>query len=113
MRALPGLFCCFFLFASWLHGADIRMIARNDTPGAGGDGGAAGGAQVNELFGLCRGPDGALYFCDTNNHRVRRIDSKGTITTVAGSGTKGYAGDAEKATAAQLNEPYEVRFDAA
>ncbi len=112
MRALPGLFCCFLLFAASLSGAEIRTLAGNGKPGAGGDGGPAVEAQVNEPFGLCRGPDGALYFCDTNNHRVRKIDAKGIITTVAGDGTKGYAGDGDSAVAAKLNEPYEVRFDA-
>jgi streptogramin lyase len=112
MRTLPGLFCCFLLFAASLNGAEIRTIAGNGKPGAGGDGGPAVEAQVNEPFGLCRGPDGALYFCDTNNHRVRKIDARGIITTVAGDGSKGYAGDGDAAVLAKMNEPYEVRFDA-
>ena len=74
MRALPGLFCCLLLCASALQGAEIRNIAGTGKPGATGEGGPAVEAQVNEPFGLCRGPDGALYFCDTNNHRVRKID---------------------------------------
>jgi streptogramin lyase len=111
MRTLPGLFCCFLLFASNLCGAEIRSIAGNGKPGAGGDGAPAVEAQVNEPFGLCRGPDGALYFCDTNNHRVRKIDAKGIITTVAGDGSKGYAGDGDAAVVAKMSEPYEVRFD--
>jgi streptogramin lyase len=113
MRSLPVLFCSFLLFASSLGAGEIRTIAGNGKPGSTGDGGPAVEAQVNEPFGLCRGPDGALYFCDTNNHRVRKIDAKGIITTVAGDGTKGYAGDGGPAVAAKMNEPYEVRFDAA
>jgi streptogramin lyase len=100
------------LLASSLGAAEIRSLAGNGKPGAGGDGGLAVEAQVNEPFGLCRGPDGALYFCDTNNHRVRKINAKGIITTVAGDGTKGYAGDDGPAEAAKMSEPYEVRFDA-
>src|SRR4051812_46213785 len=110
MRSLPRLFCCFLLFATSLGAAEIRTIAGNGKPGAGGDGGPAAEAQVNEPFGLCRGLDGALYFCDTNNHRVRRIDEKGIISTVAGDGMKGYAGDGGPAVAAKMAEPYEVRF---
>ncbi|HEV7405803.1 MAG TPA: hypothetical protein VGO11_22860 [Chthoniobacteraceae bacterium] len=111
MRSLQGLFCGLFLCAASLNGAEIRTVAGNGKPGAGGDGGPAVEAQVNEPFGLCRGPDGALYFCDTNNHRVRKIDAKGVITTVAGDGSKGYAGDGDAAVVAKMNEPYEVRFD--
>jgi sugar lactone lactonase YvrE len=62
---------------------------------------------------LTTGPDGALYFCEIGNHRVRRLDLKtGVISTAAGSGRKGYAGDGGPARAADLNEPYEIRFDA-
>ncbi|MDB5294103.1 MAG: repeat containing protein, partial [Phycisphaerales bacterium] len=67
----------------------------------------------NDPSGLARGPDGALYLCDTANHAVRRIAADGTITTVAGDGTRGYAGDGGPAAKAKLNEPYEVRFDPA
>ncbi len=60
------------------------------------------------------GPDGALYVCETTGHRIRRIDLQNDkITTVAGSGEVGYAGDGGVATSAKLNEPYELRFDSA
>ena len=81
------------------------------------DNGAAGQASkinVGQPFGVELGPDGALYVTEVGHHRVRRIDLKtGRLTTVAGTGTKGYSGDGGPAQAAQLNEPYEVRFDAA
>ena len=65
-------------------------------------------------FGVVRGPDGCLYVCDTYNHCMRKIDTKGIVTTVAGIGEKkGYSGDGGLATEALLNEPYEVRFDEA
>src|SRR5437867_2562907 len=76
--------------------------------------GAAGatGEQVNNPYGLTTGPDGALYICEIGNHRVSRLDLKThKLTTAAGTGTKGYSGDGGPATAALLNEPYEVRFD--
>lgn len=96
-----------------LAAVEIHTIAGTGTKGFSGDGGPAAKAQINDPFGLTRGPDGALYFCDTDNHRIRKIAPDGTISTVAGTGEKGYSGDGGPATAAKLNEPYEVRFDAA
>jgi len=54
---------------------------------------------------------GNLYIADTANHRVRKVSSKGTITTVAGNGTMGYSGDGGPATAAQLSHPSAVVMD--
>jgi sugar lactone lactonase YvrE len=78
--------------------------------------GAAGfsSEQVNNPYGLALGPDGALYFCDLDNQRIRRLDLKTHRTvTVAGNGQKAYAGDGGPATEASLNMPHEIQFDAA
>ena len=81
------------------------------------DNGVAGEADkinVAQPFGVELGPDGALYVTEVGQHRVRRVDlATGRLTTVAGTGAKGYSGDGGSALAARLNEPYEVRFDAA
>lgn len=70
--------------------------------------------QVNNPYGLVIGPDGALYFCDLDNQRIRRLDLKTRrLTTVAGNGTRGYAGDGGPALAAALNMPHEIQFDRA
>jgi len=93
--------------------ASIATVAGTGEKGFSGDGGPAAKAQLNNPYGLTRGPDGALYICDMGNHRVRRIASDGTISTVAGTGQPGYSGDGGPALAAELHEPYEVRFDRA
>jgi streptogramin lyase len=97
-----------------LSAATVRTIAGTGQSGYSGDGGPGTMAQVANPYGLTRGPDGALYTCEVDSHRIRRLDLKtGTISTVAGTGERGYSGDGGPAVQAKLNEPYEVRFDAA
>ena len=92
-------------------GNEILTVAGNGSAGYSGDGGPAVQAQLNQPFGVARGPDGHLYICDTGNHVIRRVASDGTIATVAGNGEAGYSGDGGPALEAGLNEPYEIRFD--
>jgi len=92
---------------------EITTIAGTGKEPDGGDSGPALETNVGNPFGVEVGPDGALYITEVSNHRVRRLDFKtGQLTTVAGSGRKGYSGDGGPATKAELFEPYEVRFDA-
>jgi DNA-binding beta-propeller fold protein YncE len=92
--------------------AEIRTIAGNGRQTYSGDGGPAFEAGIAEPFGLTLGPDGSLYVCSVKNHCIRRIDERtGFISTVAGSGQMGYAGDGKPANRALCNEPYEIRFD--
>lgn len=94
--------------------ATTGTIAGTGVAGYSGDGGKGIEAQLNNPYGLVVGPDGALYICDIDNHVIRRLDlKKGTISTVAGNGNKGYSGDGGPARAASLNQPYEIRFDKA
>lgn len=109
---IPRLLIIVALLASPASAGEVRTIAGTGEKGFSGDGGPATKAQLNNVYGLARGPDGALYVCDMDNHVIRRVDKDGTITTVAGNGTRGHSGDGGPATKAQLNEPYEVRFDA-
>ncbi len=83
----------------------IRTIAGTGTAGFAGDGGLATSAQLNEPNGLALAADGTLYVADYSNQRIRRISPDGVITTVAGNGTKGFAGDGGPATAAEFNNP--------
>lgn len=68
--------------------------------------------QVNNPYGLVVGPGRALYFCDLDNQRIRRLDMRTRRTTdIAGNGQRGYSGDGGAATAASLNMPHEIQFD--
>src|SRR5436190_10977062 len=96
-----------------VQSATIQTIAGTGVAGYAGDGGKALSAQLNNPYGLVIGPDSALYLCDMSNHVIRRIGKDGKISTVAGTGGKGYSGDNGSALKAELNEPYEIRFDAA
>ncbi|MBX2979162.1 MAG: T9SS type A sorting domain-containing protein [Flavobacteriales bacterium] len=83
----------------------IITIAGSGTAGFLGDNGPATAARVNLPTSVQRDAFGNLYIADRMNHRVRRIDQDGTITTIAGTGTAGFSGDGGPATAAQLNQP--------
>ena len=75
--------------------------------GTAGDGDDA----VDDPYGLTFGPDGALYFCDLGNQRIRRFDLRTRrVVTVAGTGARGFSGDGGPATQASLNMPHELQF---
>jgi streptogramin lyase len=110
------LFACLAVFslAGLLPAAQVHTIAGTGVSGMAGDNGPALEAQIGNPYGLTIGPDGALYVAEVDTNRVRRIDlAAGRITTVAGTGESGYSGDGGPAAKAQLNQPYEVRFDPA
>ncbi|MEX2216213.1 MAG: hypothetical protein WD768_19035 [Phycisphaeraceae bacterium] len=108
MRTLSLLIVCLASLATMV-GAANALAGTIDT--VAGDGKPD---TVGQPFGVEVGPDGALYICDVQNHRVHRLDRKTAKTTiVAGTGKKGYTGDGGLATQADLNEPYEIRFDKA
>jgi streptogramin lyase len=89
----------------------IEDIAGIGQAGSQGDGGLATQAQLDNPFGVIRGPDGAIWFCEYSGQRVRRIRADGVIETVVGTGQKGYTGDNGPALQATLNLPHEIRFD--
>jgi uncharacterized protein (TIGR03437 family) len=78
-----------------------------------GDGGPATAAQFGTIKGIATDPWGNLFLADTDHHRIRKITPAGTVTTLAGTGTPGFAGDGGPAAAAQLNLPYGVAVDLA
>ncbi|MGA3040069.1 MAG: hypothetical protein ABSF54_04675 [Bryobacteraceae bacterium] len=88
----------------------ITTVAGSDLVG---DGGLAIAAQVSQPEGIVVDPAGNLYIADAANHRVRMVTPAGVISTVAGNGHPGFSGDNGPASAAQLNQPYDVALDAA
>jgi sugar lactone lactonase YvrE len=96
--------------------AQSRQVRTVAGTGAAGDApeGPAGlpalSTPVNNPYGIVAGPDGALYFCEVDTGRTRRLQG-GRLTTIAGTGQKGYAGDGGPATAASFGAPHEIRFD--
>lgn len=84
----------------------ITTVAGNGTQGYGGDDGPAVNAMINNPRGVVAMADGGFLIPDTNNHRIRRVSPAGTITTIAGNGTKGFTGDGGPATAASLSIPF-------
>jgi hypothetical protein len=91
----------------------FTKIAGGHTCGFAGDKGLAGNAEIGNKIGqIAFDAAGDLYFTDTANQRVRRIEyTTGVIRTVAGNGTAGYAGDGADATFATLNNPSGVAVD--
>ncbi len=91
--------------------ATIHTFAGTGRPGYSGDGGPATRAQINNPFGIVRGPDGDIYFCEYTGQRIRKITRDGKIHTIGGNGKTGYTGDGGPALDATLNKPHEIRFD--
>jgi sugar lactone lactonase YvrE len=91
----------------------ISTVAGNASYGYNGDGGAATQTSLWQPFGVAVDPSGNVFIGDTADNRVRKVDTNGIITTVAGNGTRAYSGDGGPATNAGLNLPAGVALDAA
>jgi hypothetical protein len=89
----------------------IITAAGNGIMGYSGDGGLSTEAQLNRPSGVAVDATNNIYIADNLSHRVRKVDTNGTITTVAGNGTGGYSGDGRLATEAQLYYPSGVAVD--
>jgi sugar lactone lactonase YvrE len=80
----------------------LTVFAGTGEKGFSGDGGPATAAQLNIPVWMAADREGNVYFADTFNYRVRKVDTKGIISTFAGTGEAGFTGDGGPATAAQL-----------
>src|SRR5579863_2386225 len=103
-----------FLIASCaLWAQTITTFAGNGSGGYSGDGGPATQAAISGAVAVATDAFGNVFIGDLNNNRVRKVDSKSNITTIAGTGVAGFAGDGGPATQAQINHPAGLCTDAA
>lgn len=89
----------------------ISRFAGTGSAGYTGDHVAATSTKLNYPSYLTTDTAGNVYILDKGNNRIRKVDVSGTITTYAGNGTLGTAGDGGPATAAQLNNPNNIKMD--
>jgi sugar lactone lactonase YvrE len=112
----PGLFCDGPGGGS-VREIDARGVISTFAGGSGivgfsGDGGPATKAQLDVPGTLAVDRAGNVYITDQDNFRIRKVDTRGTITTIAGTGEQGYSGDGGPARAAKLTVPNGMAFDA-
>jgi|GEM_PF-1795685 len=89
----------------------METVAGNGNIGFGGDGGPAIQASFSYPMGVALDQAGNIFISDTWNHHVRKVDTEGIITTVAGNGFSGYAGDDGPAIDASLSYPWGIAVD--
>ncbi len=90
---------------------EVTTIAGTGAAGFAGDGGPASAATLNGPTDVYITHEQEIFIADTENHVIRKIDTAGVITTVAGTGQAGVSDDATPALQAQLNRPFGVAFD--
>src|SRR5579862_6825496 len=106
-RVSFAILCC---TGTWAQQYTISTTAGTGTSGFAGDGSSATSAQLASPNRVIVDSSGKIYIADGVNWRIRQI-SGGTINTIAGSGTAGYAGDGAAATKAELSDPTGIALD--
>ena len=89
----------------WTKDGNISTVAGSSVAGNSGDNGPAISAALRSPAGVTVDSTGNLYIADSSNSTIRRVDTAGVISTVAGNGTAGYTGDGSPATAYEFNGP--------
>ncbi len=89
----------------------MTTVAGNGTFGFSGDGGTATSASMSYPEGVFVDGSGNIYIADTENNRIRKVDTSGIISTVAGNGNRGFSGDGGAATSASMWYPVSVFVD--
>ena len=98
------------IIASAANAQIITTEAGNGTASSTGDGGSAFAASFNNPAGAYYDAIGNIYVVEYSGHRIRKINTSGIVSTFAGTGTAGFAGDGGPATAARLKLPIDVTF---
>jgi hypothetical protein len=109
MRKIYTLVFLFFLF--FAKAQIISTIAGTGGNGYSGDGGLATNAWIYRPTHAIADTSGNLYIADFQNNRIRKVNTSGIISTLAGTGVSGYTGDGGPATSAKLNGPTALAFD--
>jgi len=90
----------------------LTSVAGNGIKGYSGDGGPANQARLNEPYEVRFDKEGNMYFVEMQNHLIRRVDaSRGVISTIAGDGHSGFAGDGGPAKKARFKQPHSIALD--
>lgn len=118
MKKTSTKLLCLFLVLGFLFSSNhswAQLIYTVAGPGSGGDAGDGGKAIEATLLrpmGVVVDDDGNMYLAEADAHRIRKVSKDGTITTYAGNGVAGAAGDNGPATSASLNSPHNIALDA-
>ena len=100
------------IYRGTMDGEKLVRVAGNGVKGYRGDGGAALEAAFNWPHEVRVDADDNLYIADTRNHVIRRVDAQtGKVTTIAGDGTAGYAGDGQRGSDVRFQQPHSVVLD--
>ena len=107
------LFSLALLLPLFVHAQIISTVAGNGIMGYSGDHGPATAAEINEPVGVVADKAGNIYFTEMTSNRVRKVDTAGIITTIAGTGANAHSGDNGPATAADVSGPSGIAVDTA
>lgn len=102
----------YFLLAGLTSSGQAQLITTVMSGTNVNDGGPATSAALNAPTGITFDGAGNLYIADSYEHTIRKVDGAGTITTIAGRGTRGFSGDGGAATQAQFYSPSGIAIDA-
>ncbi len=89
----------------------ITTVFGNGTQGSGGDGGLGTSASIAFPGSTVFDAAGVMYVADTVGHKIRKMDTNGIVSTIAGNGAAGYGGDGGPALQATLNDPFPITLD--